>query len=103
VTFKPTAVGNRSASILVSDDAPGSPQSVSLAGTATQAVVSISPSSVNFTSQLVGITSQPLAVTVTNTGNGALAIGSITFSGANPSDFLENDTCKGTIAPAAIA
>jgi hypothetical protein len=101
MTFKPTAVGNRSASILVSDDAAGSPQSVSLAGTATQAVVSISPSSVNFTSQLVGTASQPLAVTVTNTGNGALAIASITFSGANPGDFLESDTCKGTIAPAA--
>jgi len=101
VTFKPTAVGNRSASILVSDDAPGSPQSVSLAGTATQAVVSILPSSVNFTSQLVGTASQPLAVTVTNTGNGALAISSITFSGANPTDFLESDTCKGAIAPAA--
>jgi hypothetical protein len=101
VTFKPTAVGNRSALILVSDDAAGSPQSVSLAGTATQAVVSILPSSVNFTSQLVGTSSQPLAVTVANTGNGALLISSITFSGANPTDFLESDTCKGTIAPAA--
>jgi hypothetical protein len=99
VTFKPVAAGNRTASVLVSDNASGNSHSVPLAGTATQPSVSISPSSLNFASQLVGTGSQPVVLTVTNSGTGALIIGSVSFSGANAADFLEKDTCKGTLAP----
>jgi hypothetical protein len=101
VTFKPTAAGNRVASILISDDAAGSPQSIPLAGTGTQSAVSLSPSSVTFAAQLVGTASQSFAITLNNTGTGALAITSLTFSGTNPADFSEKDTCKGTVAPGA--
>jgi hypothetical protein len=101
VIFKPIAAGNRSASISISDNAAGDPHSVSLTGTATQAAVSLSPSTVNFANQLVGAASPPVAITATNTGTGALVIGSISFSGANPTDFLEKDTCQVPIVPAA--
>ena len=101
VIFKPLAAGNRSASISISDNAAGNPHSVSLSGTATQAAVSLSPSTINFANQLVGAASSPAAITVTNTGTGALVIGAISFSGANAADFLEKDTCKPPIAPAA--
>ena len=57
VIFKPVAAGNRSASISISDNAAGNPHSVPVAGTATQAAVSLSPSTVNFANQLVGTAS----------------------------------------------
>jgi hypothetical protein len=101
VIFKPTAAGNRSASISISDNAAGNPHSVSLTGTATQAAVSLSPSTVNFASQLVGTASTPVALTVTNTGTGALVIGSISFSGTNSTDFTQKNTCTAPVAPAA--
>jgi hypothetical protein len=101
VIFKPTAAGNRSASISISDNAAGNPHSLSLTGTATQAAVSLSPSTLNFANQLVGTASAPVALTVTNTGSGALVIGSIAFSGANATDFTQKNTCTGPVAPAA--
>jgi hypothetical protein len=101
VIFKPIAAGNRSASISIADNAAGNPHSVALTGAATQTTVSLSPLSISFTNQLVGTASQPVAVTLTNSGTGALVTTSISFSGANPADFLEQDTCKSTIAPAA--
>ena len=101
VIFKPVAAGNRSASISISDDAAGNPHSVPVAGTATQAAVSLSPSTVNFANQLVGTTSPPAPTTVTNTGTGALVIASISFSGANAADFTQKNTCTAPIAPAA--
>jgi hypothetical protein len=57
---------------------------------------------VNFANQLVGAPSPPVAINATNTGTGALVISSISFSGANPTDFLEKDTCQLPIAPAAM-
>lgn len=101
VTFNPTAAGNRSASILISDDAAGGPHTVVLTGTATQPAVSLSPTSLNFSSQLIGSISAPVALTVSNSGSGVLLIGAISFAGTNPSDFLETDSCKGTVAPSA--
>jgi hypothetical protein len=101
VIFKPTAAGNRSASISISDNAAGNPHSMSLTGTATQAAVSLSPSTVNFANQLVGTASAPVALTVTNTGSGALVIGSIAFPGANAADFTQKNTCTTPVAPAA--
>jgi hypothetical protein len=55
----------------------------------------------NFANQLVGTASAPLALTVTNTGTGALVIGSISFSGTNAADFAQKSTCTAPIAPAA--
>src|SRR5579864_2362913 len=101
VIFKPLAAGNRSASISISDNAAGNPHSVPAAGTATQAAVSLSPATVNFANQLLGTTSPPVPITLTNTGTGALVIASISFSGANATDFTEKNTCQAPTAPAA--
>jgi hypothetical protein len=43
VTFAPTAGGSRTAAVAVGDDAPGSPQFVSLSGTGTDFAISASP------------------------------------------------------------
>ena len=55
----------------------------------------------NFANQLVGTASAAVALTVTNTGTGALVIGSISFSGTNAADFTQKNTCTAPVAPAA--
>jgi hypothetical protein len=98
VLFTPSITGSRTASISITDNAAGSPQMVSLNGTGTAPVVSISPTSMTFGSQTVGAPSAPETVTVNNTGNSALSITSITITGANASDFSETDTCGTSVA-----
>jgi hypothetical protein len=47
VIFAPAAAGTRAGSVIVTDDAPGGSQTVSLSGTATDFSVSVSPTSVS--------------------------------------------------------
>ncbi|HEY6269238.1 MAG TPA: FG-GAP-like repeat-containing protein [Candidatus Acidoferrum sp.] len=101
VTFKPTATGNRSASVSITDNASGSPQSVSLTGTGTTPVVMLSMTSINFAGQLVTTASAGQNVTLTNNGSATLNITSITITGANSGDFSETNTCGASVAAAA--
>jgi hypothetical protein len=95
VTFTPGALGTRSASLTVTDNAAGSPQSVALSGTgATQApAVTLNPTSVNFGNQSTGSTSSAQTITLTNSGTSPLTITSIALSGTNASDFAQTNTC----------
>jgi len=94
--FKPTLKGTRIATVSVSDNGGGSPQSVSLLGTGT--VVSLSPTTLNFGSQKVGTISAAKIVTLTNVGTTTLNITSITKSGSDPGDFSLNNTCGKSVA-----
>jgi YVTN family beta-propeller protein len=96
VTFTPTAAGTRTGTVTINDNASSSPQSVGLTGTgvAPAPVAGVSPSSLPFTSQLVGTPSSSLPVTLSNTGTAALAITSIGVSG----NFSESDNCNGSVA-----
>lgn len=82
VQFDPAAPGatNRVASLNIADNVAGSPQVVSLAGTAVVAAVSLSPTTVNFGSQVVGVAGSSVAVTLTNTGTAALTVSNATVS-----------------------
>jgi len=55
VTFTPTAVGTRSGSVIMTDNAPGSPPTVSLSGSGAAPVGTLSPPSLAFPSQPVGL------------------------------------------------
>jgi hypothetical protein len=99
VTFTPTAPGSRSASVSVSDNAPGSPQSIPLSGTGVGAVVMLSPTSLNFGNQTVGIPSSPQSVMLTNTGNSNLTIASIQITGQNANEFSEVTNCPSSLSP----
>jgi Beta-propeller repeat/Abnormal spindle-like microcephaly-assoc'd, ASPM-SPD-2-Hydin/Cep192 domain 4 len=95
VTFTPTATGTRTGAVTVTDNASGSPQTVSLTGTGTSgSVVSLSPTSLTFSSQALGTTSAAQTVTLSNTGNASLSLTSITASG----DFAETNTCPASLA-----
>ena len=80
VTSTPTASGSRSGSLTLTDNAGGSPQTVSLSGTGTEPVVSLS-SPLAFPAQAVGTTTNSQAVTLTNTGNGSLTFTGIAVTG----------------------
>jgi HYDIN/CFA65/VesB-like, Ig-like domain/Beta-propeller repeat/Cep192 domain 4/Abnormal spindle-like microcephaly-assoc'd, ASPM-SPD-2-Hydin len=97
VTFTPSASGDRSAAVTVTDDAPSSPQAVAISGIGTAPVVSLSPSSLTFMPVDPGKSSL-LRTTLSNTGNGSLAINSIAVGGANSGDFAETNTCGSTVS-----
>ena len=87
------------ASLAITDNASGSPQSVALSGSGTTAsapVVSLSPTSLSFGNHQVNTTSSARTVTLTNSGNAALTIHSIGLSGPNSGDFHQQNTCSGS-------
>jgi hypothetical protein len=99
VTFIPTAAGNITGTLKITDNATGSPQSVALSGTATTPAptVTVTPASLTFTTQPVGAASAAQTVTLTNTGQIAVGVTSIAASG----DFAQTNTCGTSVAVAA--
>jgi hypothetical protein len=98
VLFKPTQTGLRTGVLTITDSDPASPQMVALTGTGTAAAVALSVPSLNFAGQLVGTSSTPQSVTLTNTGDGPLTVSNITASG----DFTSTaGQCAGTMAAGA--
>jgi hypothetical protein len=102
VTFTPTVVGPASAALSIADNAVGSPQTIALNGTGQLGSPTdvVTPNPIAFTTpQLVGVASAALPVTLSNaTGTGALVISSITFGGANTTDFTQTNNCGTTVA-----
>ena len=101
LNFRPTATGARTASVSITDNAAGSPQSVSLTGTGTTPAVMLSPMGLTFSAQLVTTSSTAQTVTLTNNGTATLDIANITLTGTNGSDFSQTNTCGATLAVAA--
>lgn len=95
IIFAPTATGIRNASILITSNAVGGAQTISLSGTGLGPVASISPSSITFPNQYVGTSGLPQTVTLTNTGSSALNIAGIT---ASPSDFGLLSSCGNSLS-----
>jgi len=63
--------------------------------------VSLTPSSLTFSSQAVGTTSAAQTVTLKNSGTAALTINTIGMSGTNAGDFAQINTCP--ISPSTLA
>ena len=95
VTFSPTATGSRSGTIAITDNAAGSPQSLSLTGTGILPAATLAPSSLTFGSQQIGTSSAAQNITLSNTGIGPLVL--TTIVPAPPGDFQEADDCFGLV------
>ena len=80
----------------------GSEFALALTGTPVQPVLgpvtTLLPNSLNFGGWVVGATSTTLIAHLVNTGDQALAINSISITGANAGDFLQTNTCSPTLA-----
>lgn len=88
ITFTPTAVGLRSGTLTVGDNAPNAPQTAQLTGTGT-APVSISPATLSFANQVFSTTSAGKMVTVKNNQTVPMTVFGISTSG----DFAQTSTC----------
>ena len=100
VTFTPTAAGTKTGTITFTDSATSSPQTMKLSGKGISGLsATVSPTSLNFSSQTVGTTSAVQTVSLTNTGSATLMINGVSISGANPSAFAisANSTCGGSL------
>jgi len=97
-TFAPSAAGARSASVVFTDNAAGSPQSLNLVGTGTAPVVGLSATTLTFGSQTVGASSPAQTVTLSNTGNAGLSIAGLAVTGTNAGDFAQTNTCANPVA-----
>jgi hypothetical protein len=96
VKFTPLAIGSRTSTVSVADNAAGSPQTVPLSGTGIAPDVTLNPLSLTFAGVPVGKTSTPKTVTVTNSGNASLTVTAIDADG----DFSQTNNCIGTAVAA---
>ncbi len=87
VRFQPTVGGTRSSTLQVVSSDPLKPSvGVPVSGTAQSPMMSLEPSSLTFAPTRVG-QSQQRTLTLTNTGNGPLAVNALTFIGNDSPRF----------------
>jgi hypothetical protein len=93
--FAPTVLYGATASYTITDDAPNSPQSLSLGanGISQPATVSLSANALNFGNQPIGTSSASQTITLTNPSLSTANIASIQISGPDASSFGFGTTC----------
>lgn len=97
IVFTPTAIGVRSGTLTLTDDAFNSPQTVPLTGTGLATNMSVLPSSLTFATQVVGTTSASQSIRLTNIGASALTVTGISSTVA----FAQTNTCPASLSPQA--
>lgn len=100
VVFAPAQVGIQTGVLTVGDITRAQPQTVALSGTGVQqAVLSVNPTSLNFSNQSVGVASAPATLTISNTGGVTAANVGFQITGAAASSFATGtNTCSATLA-----
>ncbi|MFN8512851.1 MAG: choice-of-anchor D domain-containing protein [Chloroflexia bacterium] len=99
VRFIPATGGSKIAQLSITDSASGTPQLVGLSGTGVTPAISVTPASLTFGPQQIGIDSDAQLVTVKNIGNGPVTVGAI-VAAANPPFRVVDNQCTGqTLAP----
>jgi hypothetical protein len=102
VRFRPAGGGDRTGSVSVRTNAPGSPHSVGCTGTGVTAPLLVpEPANFDFGLQPVGTTGGTRTVWFTNDGVADLHMASITVGGADPADFMveSSSTCLASPIP----
>jgi uncharacterized repeat protein (TIGR01451 family) len=99
VAFAPTAIGTRTATLQINDNASDAPQLVALTGVGASLVTS--PPAIGFGAVTQGVASAPAVVTVTNSTGSPVTMQSVSFAGAHATDYsTTSDTCSSTILSA---
>jgi hypothetical protein len=93
VTFTPTALGNRTGTLTITDSSAGSPHTVALLGVGGAAGATASPTSLTFASQQPNTTSAQQQVTLANNGAISLQILNVNITGP----FAETNTCGASV------
>jgi hypothetical protein len=95
VLFEPRSIGHHTATLVVSDDAPGGKQSLPVTGIATAATKTVQayPPNLDFSSVVLA-NPQQLQVIVQNSGSESLVINNIKTTGPNAADYsIAANTC----------
>lgn len=100
VTFNPTAAGVRTATLNLTDNATGSPQSVTLVGVGQVSSATLVVTSALAFPPILVASYNTLSLAVQNTGTVTVTVSAATISGANASDFTVLRACP-TIAAGA--
>ena len=99
VQFDPTQSGPQSASVTLTDNASGSPQSIALTGTGlTPPTATLSASALNFGNMTIGTSSAAQQITLTNSGQSTLSITGINGTGTAASSFPIANNCGTSLA-----
>src|SRR5208283_434419 len=98
ITFAASAAGQVNGSLTVTDDSgnAGTTQSVALTGVGTAPAVSVTPTSLDFSTPLGS--EGTASVTLQNTGTATLQVSSVTTA----APFRQTNNCVGSVAPAGI-
>jgi hypothetical protein len=99
VTFRPTATGTRTGTIVIVDNAPGSPHIIALHGIGVDPatagpLVKLSSSALTFEATAIGAVSAEQTVTLSNTGKTAVALRTVDATG----DFVAQNGCPTSLA-----
>jgi len=97
VTFAATALGHRTGTLTITDNAGGGSQVVSLQGDGSPTGLFLTPAVLNFGVQSRGVTSREQLATLTNNTGKAITDLSISASG----EFYETDNCGTSLANSA--
>lgn len=98
VTFAPATTGERTGTLTITSNAASSPDSIPLDGSGSAPptpVLALSTTSLDFGNQQTGTISAAQRVTVTNTGDGQLTLGTPTLSGAVGQFSIAENGCLG--------
>lgn len=86
ISFAPNAPGAITGSVILSSDDANGPQTITLSGTARAPSLAASPTSASFGTVAIGA-SQTTTLTLTNSGDAALAVSAVSFSGVAASEY----------------
>jgi hypothetical protein len=100
IVFHPIATGTRTATLVFTDKATNSPQTAALSGTGTIATATVSPTSLSFSSTIVGLTSASQTITLQNGGVLGMSVFGVSINGTDPGDFVINGNTCGTYVAA---
>ena len=98
LTFTPGSAMSYSGLLKVTDNGQGGSQTATLSGAGAGQNVFLSPTSINFSPQTVGSTSNAWTVTFNNTSSLPVTGVSVSIGATNQADFAETTTCTGTLA-----
>lgn len=100
VTFNPTSTGFKRAAVVIVDSDPSSPQLIGLTGTGTSKVV-LTPSTIQFATTPVGVTSALTKVTLTNSSGVSITLGTPVTTVTGPFVVATSSTCTAGLVVAA--
>jgi hypothetical protein len=99
VEFKPVAKGSLSGTLQLTDNAPNNPQKVTLTGTGMS--IALSPTALNFGSELVGQSTAPQSVIISNVTTASVNLTGFTI-GVEPLNFtISANTCGSSLSAGA--